>query len=122
LSVATPVQVALPRLLAARHAFVAECRERLRANLKAMAAALTAAPGMELLSAEAGWYACVRVPRLRSEEELVLALLAEDDVVVHPGYFFDFAQEAYLVLSLIVAPADFARGLERIVQRCGDPA
>ena len=69
-----------------------------------------------LLDAEGGWSAVLRVPATLSEEERVTRLLEEHDVLVHPGYFFDFPSEAYLVLSLLPAPEVFAEGVERIVQ------
>ena len=52
--------------------------------------------GRGILSArtEGGWSAVIKVPQLKSEEQLVLELLDKDDVLVHPGYFFDFATEA----------------------------
>ena len=60
-----------------------------------------------MLRVEGGWSAVVQVPQLRSEEALVLELLEKDDVLVHPGYFFDFAREAFVVVSLLVEPAPF---------------
>ena len=69
-----------------------------------------------LVPAEGGWYAVLRVPRTVSEEERVLRLLERDDVLVHPGFFFDFPEEAYLVLSLLPREDDFARGVEAIAR------
>jgi len=57
----------------------------------------------------------LRVPATRSEEALALELLERHQVVVQPGYFYDFPTEAWLVVSLLVEPDTFARGLERIV-------
>jgi hypothetical protein len=113
LSVSTPVQAALPRLLAARHAFQARVRERIAGNLALLARSLEACPELDLLRAEGGWVATLRLPRRRSEEEWVLGLLRRD-VVVHPGHFYDFADEAYVVVSLIVEPRVFAEGLARM--------
>ncbi len=72
---------------------------------------------VRLLRAEGGWYATLEIPRHVSEEELVLQLLAEDDVLVHPGYFFDFPHEAFLVLSLLPRPEDFREAVERLLGR-----
>jgi alanine-synthesizing transaminase len=57
------------------------------------------------------------VPLVRSEEEWVLALLAEDGVLVQPGYFFDFPLRGLLVVSLLTDEDVFARGVARIVER-----
>ena len=70
-----------------------------------------------MLDAEGGWSAVLHVPATRSEDEWVLALAEQDGVLVHPGYFFDFPLEAYLVLSLLPPPDEFARGAARIVER-----
>ena len=70
-----------------------------------------------MLPADGGWSAVLRVPATRSEEELVLDLLERDGVVVHPGYFFDFPHEAFLVVSLLPEPDVFARGVRRLLER-----
>jgi alanine-synthesizing transaminase len=113
LSVSTPVQVALPTLLAARGAFQGRMRERLAANLARLDGLIARRPELSVLAAEGGWGAVLRVPRLRSEEEWALGLLARG-VIVHPGHFYDIAGEGYLVLSLIPEPDRFAAGLARI--------
>ena len=59
----------------------------------------------------------VRVPATRSEEALVLSLLEEDHVLAHPGYFFDFPTEAFVVVSLLPEPDVFARGVSALLAR-----
>jgi aspartate/methionine/tyrosine aminotransferase len=116
LSVSTPVQHALPALLASRGAAHAAIASRTRANLGAIVPAL-AGSAASLLDVEGGWYATVRLPATRSEEAWVLDLLEQDGVHVHPGHFFDFASEAYVILSLLTPEQDFAEGLARLVAR-----
>ena len=70
-----------------------------------------------MLDVEGGWYATLRLPRTKSEMEWALALLDEDDVHVHPGHFFDFEEEAYLVVSLLPAEDVFREATTRIVER-----
>jgi aspartate/methionine/tyrosine aminotransferase len=70
-----------------------------------------------VLDVEAGWSAVLHVPATRSEDEWVIALAEEDGVLVHPGYFFDFPREAYLVLSLLPRRRSFAEGVAKIVER-----
>jgi hypothetical protein len=115
LSVSTPVQLALPRLLGARHAFQARMSDRLKTNLARLDALVARRPELSVLGARGGWAAVLRVPRQRSEEEWALGLLRRG-VVVHPGHFYDFADEGYLVLSLIPEPGTFDEGLARIEQ------
>lgn len=117
LSVGTPVQAALPELLALAPAVQAQIRARVAGNRACLEAAVAAGSPCRVLPAEGGWYAVVQVPRLRSEEALVLELLDADDVLVHPGYFFDFPAEAYLVVSLLPEPRTFEPAVERLLRR-----
>jgi alanine-synthesizing transaminase len=116
LSVATPVQRALPGVLELAPRIRAAILARLRGNLAALVAALGGLPAVELLAPQGGWSAVVRVPRLAGDEELALGLLARAGVLVHPGYFFDFAAEGYLVLSLLPEPGEFNAGAGRLAE------
>jgi alanine-synthesizing transaminase len=114
LSVATPVQIALPKLLAASSAICQQIRGRTRANLDHLRA-LARGSALQVLNVEGGWYAIAQVPRTRGEEEWALHLLSDRDVMVQPGFFFDFESEAFLVLSLLTPPAIFDEGVRRLV-------
>jgi aspartate/methionine/tyrosine aminotransferase len=114
LPVATPVQAALPSLLARKKDLSAPVRARVEGNLGTLRAALRASPAT-LLEPEGGWSAVLRVPATVSEEERALRLLERSGVLVHPGYFFDFPGEAYLVLSLLPEPSEFGPGLDRLL-------
>ncbi len=116
LSVGTPVQLALPELLAAGRTVRRQIQERVRGNYARLAVLLAPPSPVEVLHAEAGWYAVLRVPRTRSEEQWCLELLERHGVLVQPGYFYDFASEAYLVVSLLTPPAVLEAGLERILE------
>jgi aspartate/methionine/tyrosine aminotransferase len=120
LSVSTPVQVAAPTMLHRASTVRAQIQARIARNLQALRAACAAWPAVTVLRAEGGWSAVVQVPATRPEEGLVLTLITEDGVLVHPGYFFDFPREAYLVISLLVEPATFDTGISRVLARtCG---
>jgi alanine-synthesizing transaminase len=112
LSVATPVQHALPRLLEAGKVVREQIRRRTRQNLDTLLAA-TANSAYRTLALEGGWYATVQVPRIRTEEEWALELLDRCNVLVQPGYFYDFDQEGLLVLSLLTAPEIFRKGVDQ---------
>jgi aspartate/methionine/tyrosine aminotransferase len=115
LSVSTPIQVAAPDLLARREELQGPIRQRVLCNLEALRAALVPGCPATLLEPEGGWYAVLRVPATIPEEERVTRLLEERDVLVHPGYFFDFPHEAFLVLSLLAPQAEFAEGASRLL-------
>jgi aspartate/methionine/tyrosine aminotransferase len=67
------------------------------------------------LKAEGGWYATLRVPTTRSDEDWALGLLQEHGVYVHPGHFFDFPRDGFLVVSLISRETEFRTGMEKLV-------
>jgi alanine-synthesizing transaminase len=116
LSVGTPVQHALPSLLAAGRVTEGAIRERLASNATWLAQACRDAP-VSLLDAEGGWYATLRLPATRSEEAWSLALLEDDGVYVHPGHYFDFEREPYVVASLLTPEAPFRGGMRRLIAR-----
>lgn len=113
LSVGGPVQRALPDLLAAGPRFRSVTAARVAANRAALAAAVAGLPGASLLPADGGWSAVLALPPGRDDETWALALL-EHDVVVHPGYFYDFAEPGRIVLSLLPHPDRFARALSHL--------
>jgi alanine-synthesizing transaminase len=117
LSVGTPVTAALPRLLALGGELRARIAERIAANRAQLVRAL-AGSACTPLPTEGGWSVIVRVPAIESDEAWALALLAEHDLLVQPGYFFDIeGLGATLVLSLLPEPALFAEGARRLAAR-----
>jgi aspartate/methionine/tyrosine aminotransferase len=116
LSVSTPVQLAAARVLADGAVIRDAVHERVRVNLRTARRIAGGYPSCEILRAEGGWSAVIRVPATRGEEALVLALLEEEGVLVHPGYFFDFRREAFVVVSLLPAEAVFARAIDRVLR------
>jgi alanine-synthesizing transaminase len=117
LSVSTPVQIASRALLAAGAAVRRAVQARIATNLSALRRAAARAPACRVLPVEGGWSAIVQVPATRAEEALVVELVEQDGVLVHPGYFFDFPREAFVVLSLLPPPAAFAEGVARLLRR-----
>ncbi len=114
LSVATPVQQAARAILSRLPELQAPISDRVHQNLAELRAACTNGVAASLLGTEGGWSAVLRVPATLSEEERTRRLVADRGVLVHPGYFFDFETEAYLVVSLLPDPEVFARGVEAI--------
>jgi alanine-synthesizing transaminase len=117
LSVATPVQAGLPALLADGAAVRTGIRDRVTRNYRALLETAPQYPSVDVLPAEGGWYAVIQVPAMQSEESLALQLLEHDRVLVHPGYFFDFPREAFLVMSLLPRPEIFDRAVSRVLRR-----
>jgi aspartate/methionine/tyrosine aminotransferase len=121
LSVATPVQLALPGLLE-RGALVRErIRARVAGNLAVLDAALARHPACRRLRADGGWCAVLRIPAADSEEAIVLDLLERDHVLVHPGYFFDFPSEGFVVVSLLPPAEELRRGVDLMLARAARP-
>jgi len=111
LSVNAPVQLALPRFLEQRHAFQKQVMSRVRCNLAELDRQLAAQKAVSRLKVEGGWCAVLRVTATRSDEDLALELLTYKGVHLHPGLFYDFPHDAFLVVSLIVQGAGFAQGM-----------
>lgn len=121
LSVSTPVQVAAPSLLQEAAVVRSAIRTRIRRNMAEARRIVAAHPSCELLHTEGGWSAVIRVPAVRSEEDLVLGLLHRERILVHPGYFFDFRDEAYSVVSLLPEEDVFASALNRVLDYAAVP-
>ena len=119
LSVSTPVQIAAPALIAAGRDVRARIQARITGNLAVAERLVAAVPAVSLLSPEGGWSVALRVPATESEEALVLRLLQDAHVLVHPGFFFDFAGEAFLVISLLPEPAVFEAAMGRLLAIAG---
>jgi len=117
LSVGTPVMRAAGRLIEIGAAIRSAIGRRLAANLEALRGRLGPGSACRLLRRDGGWYVVLQVPAIVPEEDLVVSLLSEDDVLVHPGYFFDFPSEAYLVMSLLPEPAEFDEAIRRVLAR-----
>ncbi len=116
LSMNAPIQWATPELLDQRHDIQRQLLERVLANLAELDRQLAPQKACQRLSVEGGWYAVLRVPVTRTDEELAVDLLRRKSVLVHPGHFYDFSSDGYLVLSLITQQADFAEALQRILE------
>jgi aspartate/methionine/tyrosine aminotransferase len=116
LSVSTPVQVGAPSLIREGSVVRTEIHARVRHNLAVARTVVRNYSSCEVLRVEGGWFATVRVPATRPEDTLVLDLLASERVLVHPGFFFDFPHEAFVIVSLLPDPAIFADAFERTLK------
>ncbi len=116
LSMNAPIQLAAPVFLDQRKAIQPILLDRLRANLACLDEQLKHHPACTRLQVEGGWYVVLRVPAVESDEDLAIRLLRHAQVSVHPGHFYDFPGEGYLVLSLITEPETFREGIARLLR------
>src|ERR1700730_17302036 len=116
LSPNAPVQLAAPVFLEQRAGFQKQVTVRVRRNLSELDRQLGGQKTCGRLEGEGGWYAVLRVPATGLDYEVSIELLTEKDVYVHPGHFFDFPTDGYLVLSLIAREDEFAEGVRRILE------
>ena len=115
LSMNAPLQLATPVLLDQRKNLQPLLRDRIRNNVQEFDRQLARQKTCERLRVDGGWYAVLRVPALQSDEDLAIDLLRKVAVLVHPGHFYDFPTDGYLVLSLITPPEEFREGVSRIL-------
>ncbi len=116
LSLNAPTQWAVPTLSEQRHSLQPQLLQRIRSNRAKLQELISSQPACELLDAEAGWYAVLRVPAHGSDEDLVIDLVQKQNVVVHPGHFYDFPKDGFLVLSLITPTEIFQQGVSRLLK------
>ncbi len=114
LSPSTPGQLALGELLAIRGNLQVQMKQRLASNLLCLDALFRPGGSVDCLKREGGWYAVLRVPVTGSDEDLAIELLQSCGVLVHPGHFFDFPREGFLVVSLIASESEFREAARRL--------
>jgi alanine-synthesizing transaminase len=114
LSMNAPIQLAAATLLGQRKNVQPLLLDRVRMNLVELDRQLAEQKASQRLQVEGGWYAVLRVPATRSDEDLAIDLLHRASVLVHPGHFYDFPSDGYLILSLLTAPGEFREGTRRI--------
>jgi aspartate/methionine/tyrosine aminotransferase len=120
LSMNTPMQLALPALLELRHNFQQQCIERTRNNLAQLDELLSTQKLCTRLDLEGGWYVVIKLPVTGGDNDFALELLSTHGVYVHPGHFYDFAADGYLVVSLITPEPAFATGTQALVALIGE--
>jgi alanine-synthesizing transaminase len=118
LSMNAPIQWATPILLDQRREIQRQLVDRVLGNLTELDRQLVTQRACQRLAVEGGWYAVLRVPVTQSDEELAVDLVRKKSVFVHPGHFYDFASDGYLVLSLITPLEEFSEGIRRILDAC----
>lgn len=115
LSVNAPVANALPALLEFRKTVQPRIRERLRSNLHWLDRQMESCSAVERLRVEGGWYAILKVPETHSDEDWAVEMLSREGVLVHPGHFYGFSGDGYLVISLLTREAVFRDGVVRVL-------
>ena len=119
LSMNAPIQWATPALLHQQKSIQQQLLDRVLGNLAELDRQLAGQKTCQRLQVEGGWYAVVRVPVTQTDEEMAVTLLRRKSVLVHPGHFYDFPSDGYLVLSLIAAQDDFREGIKRLLEAVG---
>jgi len=114
LSVSTTVQHAVERLLALRKPIQRQLLSRIDSNSRFLEAQLTCNENARMLMREGGWYAVIEITDWLSDEERALQLLEKDNIFVHPGYFYEFHKNGFLVVSLITPVDTFQTGISRM--------
>ena len=115
LSVSAPVQLAAKTMLDQRLKLQPQLMHRIQTNLSELDLQLAKQKSCTRLALQGGWYAVLRVPVTRSDEDLAIELLTQKSVLVHPGHFYDFPTDGFLVLSLITPEPTFHEGISQLL-------
>ncbi len=116
LSVSAPLACAVPVFLEARHPLQQQILGRVRSNLAWLDGQIAPESPLSRLAIEGGWYAILRVPSVQCDDDWAVCLLNQEGVLVHPGHFYDFTSEGYLVVSLLPSPEVFQEGIQKILR------
>jgi aspartate/methionine/tyrosine aminotransferase len=116
LSMNAPIQLAAPRLLDQRKRMQPMLLDRVLTNLGELDRLLAVQKACQRLAVEGGWNAVMRVPATQSDEDLAIDILREASVLVHPGHFYDFPSDGYLIISLLTQPEEFCQGITRLLK------
>lgn len=114
LSVGTPVQLGLPSLLNGRHFIQKQISERIISNFNFLKTEFEQEKNISVLKTEGGWYSVLKINITVNEEKLAYDFLDKHNVYIHPGYFFDFEDEGYIVVSLLTKPEELKKGIKEI--------
>lgn len=114
LSPSTPVQLAFPKFLELRQEMQSQLQQRISSNLSVLDTMMRESKSLTRLHREGGWYAILRVPVTATDDDLTVKLLERESVLVHPGHFFNFPREGFIVLSLITPRDAFQEGVRRL--------
>ncbi|MHB1673928.1 MAG: pyridoxal phosphate-dependent aminotransferase [Acidobacteriaceae bacterium] len=116
LSMNAPVQHAMPYLLRDRQNIQQQILLRVRENLATLDQLLARSPAVSRLQVQGGWYVVLRVPALMSGDALAIRLMEQERVVAHPGHFYGFDGDGWIVLSLLPPADEFAGGITRLIR------
>lgn len=119
LSMNAPVQHAMPSMLRNRRDIQQQILLRVRENLATLDQQLIASPSISRLEVQGGWYVVLRAPALMSGEALAIRCMEQERVIMHPGYFYGFDGDGWIVLSLLPPAAEFAEGVKRLIRAIG---
>jgi len=120
LSMNAPIQHAFPHWLGLRHTIQRQINQRTAANLQTLNALLAEQTMITRLEVEAGWYAILRIPAIRRDEEVAIDLIIKEGVSTHPGYFFGFPGDGWLIVSLLTPENDFQTGISAVIRMYND--
>ena len=121
LSVATPIQWAAPELLAQQDCIQNQVKARIAANETFLRTLVEKTCNIHLLIREGGWYSVLVIDDCIADDSRALDLLEQDQTLVHPGFFYDFHREGFVVISLLPVPELFRKGIRRLIHRYGEP-
>ncbi|MCE9501015.1 MAG: pyridoxal phosphate-dependent aminotransferase [Leptospira sp.] len=117
LTVNTPVQLGLHNLFEIGKSRQEEMKKRLKRNMFFAHNIFDSSSEVRLIPREGGWSLVLEIGSESDDENFCVDLLLNHNVLVHPGYMFDFTGKCFIILSVIVPEEEFAAGI-RLIQNC----
>lgn len=109
------VQSMLPVIFDEGMGFVEEMRKRFRSCIDIALELLSKNNNIKACRPDGGYYLFPEIKTRKDEEELVLYLLKNYGILVHPGYFYDCEQGTHIMISCLTEKEKLIEGLKRII-------
>ncbi len=114
LPVSEVAQFSLPTILNSSRPFQKKYVSQVKERMEAIVELLTKVPEVEFCRPEGGFFLTLRWKKEGiADEDVALSLLKNDQLLVHPGYFYDM-EPRHLVLSLVNPPARIKQAADAI--------
>lgn len=123
LSCSQTAQNTLPALVKRGGRFIQSFRKYVELNRDLTIQMLQKHPRISFHKPEGGFYLFAKITDVKdkngsniTDEEFVIDLLKRAGIFAHPGYFYDYDKDIYLLISLLLPPKKLKATLQKIIK------